>query len=215
LTLKAFAYPKTQHRRGPDPGPYTSYKTYKRHLRDEFQGTCVYCRVRDSVDREALFAVEHYRPQSVFPYLITEWNNLFYACLSCNGAKSNFVARGVLAKTRFIPNPCDHVMFAHLRYKGAVVEAHSKTGEFVIDQLDLNAPTSLQFREFFDDALANARQKLRACVDLVQDIEAATGRAAGARLAELQVALDEAKAIATEAEQKFRFIAGPYESLPA
>lgn len=167
------------------------------------------------MNREALFAVEHYRPQSLFPHLITEWSNLYYACSACNGAKRSFVARGRRAKTDFVPHPCEHSMFDHLRYRGATVVAHSETGTFAIDLLDLNAPTSIEFREFFERTLEQARTKLAESRLLVSEVETAISGSSGARLAQLQQGLRRAKANRQKAEDGLRYILGPYEALPA
>jgi hypothetical protein len=52
-------------------------------------------------------------------------------------------------------------MFAHLRYHGAEVEAHSRTGEFAIETLDLNDPTDVEYRAFTISALNNFEDDIR------------------------------------------------------
>lgn len=208
--MKAFAYPKERHRRGSDPGPYSTYHSYKPHLRREFLGRCVYCQIRDSMNREALFAVEHYRPQSLFPHLATQWSNLYYACATCNRAKSSFVPKGKRAKIDFVPHPCEHVMFEHLRYRGPTVVHHSKTGRFAIELLDLNAPTSIKFRGFYEETLEYAQTQLAGARKLVGQIESAIVGTEGARLTQLQSSLRRARLNCDKAQEYFDIVAGPF-----
>lgn len=73
---------------------------------------------------------------------------------------------------KFIPNPCDHRMFDHLRYKDGTVVGHSLAGKFSIEQLDLNDPRSVQFREDANLALKLAVQRLGEFVRAREEINA-------------------------------------------
>jgi hypothetical protein len=147
--VNPFVYPKSPHTRALKPKPFRRYQTYKRYLRLEFTGKCVYCQMPSSMREYAVFGVDHYRPQTYFPELATTYSNLYYCCNACNSAKGPYwPSSAALEKTHFIPNPCDHTMFAHLRFRGAVVEARTSAGQVALETLDLNDPATLQFREF-------------------------------------------------------------------
>ena len=61
---------------------------------------------------------------------------LFYACNCCNRRKGNYWPGDFEEiHEHFIPNPCDHVMFEHLRYNDAKVDEQSETGNFTIEHL--------------------------------------------------------------------------------
>jgi hypothetical protein len=93
------------------------------------------------------FGADHYRPKTIFPQHACSYPNLFYCCNSCNSRKGAYwPAEADLAKL-FLPNPCDHVMFEHLRYKDATVTSRTKAGEVAVELLDLNAPSKVQYRE--------------------------------------------------------------------
>ncbi|MFM0653276.1 hypothetical protein [Paraburkholderia sediminicola] len=62
---------------------------------------------------------------------------------------------------RFIPNPCDHVMFSHLRYASATVQPQTATGTFVCALLDLNSPDAVANRQAIETALASIEAQLR------------------------------------------------------
>ena len=72
-------------------------------LDQAFNGVCGYCERKplwrsridgagvddtDLPDREGLlFTCDHFRPRRLYPELIYDWNNLVYACQSCNSVK--------------------------------------------------------------------------------------------------------------------------------
>ena len=144
-----FIYPKARHARKYAPKQYKRYQTYKRILRLEFAGKCVYCHLPSLMRGYETFGVDHYRPKKHFAHLSTTYDNLYYCCSTCNSAKGSYwPTTAALEKTHFIPNPCDHAMFEHLRFKGAVVEARSTAGGVALKILDLNDPASIEFREF-------------------------------------------------------------------
>lgn len=94
------------------------------------------------------YGADHYRPKKYFPALSTTYSNLFYCCNPCNSRKRSYWADDKPASSLFIPNPCDHEMFRHLRFKSAIVETKSPQGKFTEDFLDLNEPDVVRYREF-------------------------------------------------------------------
>lgn len=140
-----YVYPKSKHRRQLNPPQYSAYRKYKPYLRQEFQGQCIYCRTPDSLLGEPQFGVDHYRPKSIFASLSSDYRNLYYCCNACNRYKGNswHPDNGEF----FIPNPVDHVMFSHLRYKQAIVDYVSRAGEFTVELLQLNSKTMVEYRE--------------------------------------------------------------------
>src|SRR6185295_16923858 len=158
--MNPFRYPKVKHRRAPDPGPFSDYRAYKPHLRKEFKGQCVYCRMPDSLKGQEAFGVDHYQPKSRFSADAAAYSNLFYVCNVCNTWKGPFWPdQTQRAFGLFIPNPCSHEMFSHLRYQDSVVSPHSAAGEFTVALLDLNEKRVRQIRQF---VLENIAQKLAA-----------------------------------------------------
>jgi len=95
----------------------------------------------------AAFHIDHYKPKKHFPELETVYGNLFYCCATCNVFKGAYWPRPEVEKTRFVPNPCDHRMFEHLRFRGAAVEAHSEPGQWTLALLELNDARAVRFRQ--------------------------------------------------------------------
>jgi hypothetical protein len=162
--MNPFIYPKTRHTRTQSPPQYSRYQTYKPALRGEFSKKCVYCRRPDTLNPDqSHFGIDHYRPKSIFPELTNRYFNLFYCCNPCNTRKGDFWPAAGSPVDRFVPNPCDHVMFSHLRLNGSTVEAKSLAGQFTLELLDLNAPQLVEFRTYIADAivrLENDRSKV-------------------------------------------------------
>jgi hypothetical protein len=158
--VRPFEYPRHKHTRRLTPGPFKNYRHYKPALQDEFAHLCIYCRLPDGMKGYEAFGVEHYRPKSVFPGLVAEYSNLFYACNVCNTWKGNYWP-GTSQRRRgaFFPNPCDHEMSAHLRFKGATPVAVSPTGTFTIETLGLDDEDAEAYREFVLGTIAMVNEK--------------------------------------------------------
>ena len=147
-----FRYPKVKHRRTQNPGPFNQYGRYRPFLKIEFFSKCVYCQISDGAKGADTFEVDHYRPQKKFKHLAAEYTNLFYSCSTCNRKKGGFwPSEEQRKKGLFIPNPCDYVMFEHLRYQGVEARPQSKAGDWTIRHLDLNEPERVKYREFIVD----------------------------------------------------------------
>jgi 5-methylcytosine-specific restriction endonuclease McrA len=151
--VNPFVYPKSQYLRREKPGLLSAYPQYKPFLQREFERKCVYCRMPDSLKDYELYGVDQYRPKSRFPQLVTSYSNLFYCCNPCNRRKGEYWPAKGKGQTHFIPNPCDHEMFKHLRFNRAVVETKSTAGEVAESLLDLNDPETVAYRNFVLDAL--------------------------------------------------------------
>jgi hypothetical protein len=86
----AFAYPDEPHRRKHGPLGYADYRPYRPWLRDEFQFRCVYCLTREQWGRaKGMFDLDHFVPQAHDPEQRAQYDNLLYACTTCNRAKSD------------------------------------------------------------------------------------------------------------------------------
>lgn len=101
--MQGFEYPTKPHIRRHGPAGYADYESYRDWLRDEFMFRCVYCLHREQwYDRGATFHIEHFCPIAIDPSRRLEYENLLYACATCNTAKSNILG---------VPDPCS-VAFA-------------------------------------------------------------------------------------------------------
>src|SRR5262245_56878102 len=87
--LRAFTYPREPPTRRHGPRGYRNYQAYKPWLRDEFGFRCPFCLLRERwfPNGHAAFGVDHLIPRSIAPNRVCDYDNLIYACLSCNAAK--------------------------------------------------------------------------------------------------------------------------------
>ena len=134
-------------------------------------GKCVYCCTPDVADYHS-FGVDHYRPKKLRPDLEVEYLNLYYACNRCNTLKGTYWPNPAQEKKEMIiPNPCDHVMFDHLRYKAGIVNPQSKSGEWTIDKLDLNEEKKIAYREILINSFNAYQKELNVQKKLLKDIK--------------------------------------------
>ena len=139
--MQGFEYPPELHIRRHGPAGYRDYESYRDWLRDEFMFRCVYCLDREQWNgREAGFHIEHFIPVAMDENSRLEYDNLLYACASCNTAKSSIVG---------LPDPC-RVSFADyvcIKDDGHI-EAYNSTGDLLIKTLRLNSAkrTGWRFR---------------------------------------------------------------------
>jgi hypothetical protein len=83
-----FQYPDAPHVRRHGPQGYADAASFRPWLRDEFTFRCIYCLQRESWGSvKAAFDLDHFLPVSIHPILALDYDNLLYACASCNSAK--------------------------------------------------------------------------------------------------------------------------------
>ena len=92
-----FAYPSQPHVRRHGPMGYSNYRQYRNWLRDEFSFRCVYCLRRETwLTLRADWQIDHFVPKSRHPQGALDYDNLVYACSTCNHSKAAHLA----------PDPC-------------------------------------------------------------------------------------------------------------
>lgn len=134
-----FEFSQTPHRRRHGPSGYRAYQSYKDWLRDEFTFRCVFCLVRERwfQSGHSVFSVEHLIPQSSGKKVL-DYENLLYACLSCNSLKRDLWP---------IPDPCADAFGMHLRVNDdGTVDALSRRGSILLDTFRLNDPQRVEYR---------------------------------------------------------------------
>jgi hypothetical protein len=138
-----FVYPGAPHRRRHGPGGYAQSARYRPWLRDEFAFRCVYCLKREQwgVVR-GTYHLDHFRAQAHQPHAARDYDNLLYACASCNTAKGDAE----------VPDPCACMLNGHVTVDESG-EMHGATPDArrVIGKLGLNAPDYREFRRLFID----------------------------------------------------------------
>src|SRR5580704_12695308 len=89
-----FDYPGP-HRWRHGPQGYANYASYRPWLRDEFSFRCVFCLLREVWGRHGSFNIDHFLAVALYPHKVADYDNLLYACSTCNAAKAD----------RLLPDP--------------------------------------------------------------------------------------------------------------
>ncbi|MBN1909418.1 MAG: hypothetical protein JW818_06745 [Pirellulales bacterium] len=148
--MQGFEYPAEPHSRRHGPAGYSDYSSYRDWLRDEFTFRCVFCLHREQwYGRPGTFDIEHFTPVSVDPLGKCEYINLFYACSTCNTAKSNLLG---------VPNPCTIAFGDCLRIRtDGEIEPLNEDGKKLLDVLRLNNRSNVAYRSRWMRALESLR----------------------------------------------------------
>ncbi len=133
-----FVYPPVPHVRRHGPQGYADYASYRPWLRDEFCFRCVYCLLREQWGRvRGTYAIDHFLAVAQHPALAAEYDNLVYACATCNAAKGD----------RAVPDPLTVLISARVRVaEDGTIRADDPEAARLIELLGLDGPESTEFR---------------------------------------------------------------------
>ncbi len=143
-----------------DVEPGRRYGDYRQSLRKDFFFSCAYCTMSEAEASAIRFTIDHYEPKSARPDLEHDYQNLMYACDTCNMNKGARVVPAT-AKTdgiRFFRPDVDRYV-DHFTRSGLRISALSKLADFTIDALELNRLGLRRLREI--------RSRLAHCEEMV------------------------------------------------
>ena len=133
-----FDYPPVPHVRRHGPAGYADLASYRPWLRDEFSFRCVYCLLREQWGRvRGSYDIDHFLPVVDHVALVLDYDNLLYACATCNSAKGS----------REVPDPLQ-VLTSPSVQVGEDGFLHATTPEAarLIKLLGLNGKGAVEFR---------------------------------------------------------------------
>jgi len=139
--MAAFDYPRVAHERRHGPQGYKQAITFRPWLRDEFTFRCVYCLRREQwgiVIGE--YDVEHFQPLVNRPELGLAYDNLLYACHTCN----------VLKGKKALPDPSQVLTAEAARVNpDGSIEGRSPDARRLIAILGLDSPSYRHLRSIW------------------------------------------------------------------
>lgn len=128
-----FDYPAAAHVRRHGPAGYSAYESYRDWLRDEFTFRCVYCLTRERWGKlRGAFHLDHFTAQIHDEEAILDYDNLLYACASCNLGKGDVR----------LPDPCSCMLSGHVSVSedgtisGSTPEARKTIAKLQLDAAD-------------------------------------------------------------------------------
>ncbi len=150
MKIVPFSYPESPHVRRHGPTGYVTYESFRQWLRDEFLFRCVYCLRRAQwIISKGLYALDHFLPQAHFPKKALDYENLLYACVTCNSAKGDQV----------VPNPCESMLQGRVFvYEDGSVHATETETRRLIRKLGLDDPEYCEFRRLWIGIIALSRE---------------------------------------------------------
>jgi hypothetical protein len=136
--MTPFVYPAAPHVCRHGPKGYADHGSYRPWLRDEFGFRCVYCLVREQWGRVAgLFDIDHFLPAALRPHSTVEYDDLLYACATCNEAKGDDL----------VPNPCEFLLSGAIAVRtDGVVEPRTTEARRIVRKLGLDDVRTTEFR---------------------------------------------------------------------
>lgn len=133
-----FIYPPAAHVRRHGPAGYADHAGYRQWLRDEFSFRCVYCLLREQWGRVGgMFDIDHFLPVAKRPDLAAHYDNLLYACTSCNLAKRDLE----------IPNPLTLLTSANVQVsEDGRLHTENADAACLLEILGLDTDDAVEFR---------------------------------------------------------------------
>ena len=136
--MNPFTYPTTAHLRRHGPQGYADPDSYRPWLRDEFSFRCVYCLLREQWGQvRGIYAIDHFLAVAHYPGRAGDYDNLLYACATCNAAK----------RDRTVPDPLTVLTGQAVRVaENGTIHADDPEGSRLIELLGLDSEQSTEFR---------------------------------------------------------------------
>lgn len=114
-------------------------------LRRKFGYRCAYCGIPESLSPRSNFAIDHFVPKSIAPEVADDFDNLVFACATCNARKGSWFRSSEDHLTLVHRGRADYARHLALAPDGTY-SARTKDGEFTIHHLRLNEDSAVQFR---------------------------------------------------------------------
>jgi 5-methylcytosine-specific restriction endonuclease McrA len=137
-----------QFHRSPVPA-MSDYRKYLPYLRRDFWGLCAYCRTHDrAVGGPLTYAVDHFRPTTLFPSFALAYENLYYVCSTCNANKgSRWPSKGEEENGyRFLDPIIDRFDDHFQERDDCIWIPKTRPAEYTMKNLDFNRPHLLEVR---------------------------------------------------------------------
>lgn len=142
--------------RVPDPFNTRDYRKFRPYIREDFSSCCAYCLLTELLGSgKENFELDHFRPKSHFPTLISEYKNIYYSCHVCNNTKRASWPSDTLTYQgyRFF-DPCSDNFSTHFRELNGIWEPTTRVGEYSVERLRLNRDHLVQIRRLLTRMLS-------------------------------------------------------------
>jgi hypothetical protein len=144
--------------------PSAPYATYRQCLRWEFGFTCAFCLLHESdliehgVEGTGLTSIEHLDRQETEPGRANVYENCYYACRFCNGARGR---TDRIEDGRALLDPCADAWGAHFDLVDDELRPRTENAVFTHDTYRTNAARKKQLRRDRRRQITEALETLR------------------------------------------------------
>ncbi len=191
------------------------YPAYRPCLRWEFGFTCAFCLAHESdlsehgVEGTGLTTVEHFVPvstgqhQSAAESLANDYQNCFYACRYCNGARSTTPSTD--GQGRKLLNPCAHRWTEHFSVSDddrLLPRPGDADAEYTSEAYDLNEARKLEMRRSRRERVEESLALLNRGPDLLDALIARSASQPGIRSVEILAAAENLRRSMLNAERE-------------
>lgn len=143
------------------------YQSYRDCLRWEFGFSCIFCLLHEAdlavygVEGLGIMGVEHFVPVSLDADAVNDYENCFYACRLCNGARASVP---VTDGQHRLLNACMDSLAEHFEAANdqLLPKSDDRDAIHTASTYDLNDPRKSRLRKL-------RREMLSECLDLLQD----------------------------------------------
>jgi hypothetical protein len=134
--------------REPAPLSTNDYRRFRPYIREDFSTCCAYCLLTELLGSgKENFELDHFKPRSRFPELVSEYKNIYYACHVCNNIKRDSWPLNELADQGYrYFDPCYDDFSAHFEESDGRWEPTTRVGEYSVERLRLNRDHLIQVR---------------------------------------------------------------------
>jgi hypothetical protein len=174
------------------------FRTYRPCLRWEFGFSCAFCLCHETdlmlaSEGWGVMQIEHFVPKTLEPARINDYENCFYVCRLCNGARGNSPNRD--ADGRSLLNPCATVW--HERFKVTVDELQPRQesdgdAAYTSELYDFEDARKVRLRRARRKVVSQRLSYLRRSRDLEDDLLDRLEKGGGSELVEM---VDTARAV--------------------
>jgi hypothetical protein len=128
-------------RRVPPPDLKGSYRSFRAHVREDFEYRCAYCLLFELLaGGEENFELDHFRPTRLFPQEENSFYNIYYSCHPCNQIKRDaWPPKSLEAGGIGFVDLCKDDFAEHFSTtEEGQWHGITKSGQYTIDMLRLN-----------------------------------------------------------------------------
>ena len=128
-------------------------------LNQMFKDCCAYCEGKYIVTSSS--QIEHFKPKTIYPDLMFDYNNMNLSCEICNKAKHNKFDEKLI-------NPTTDEPYEHIKFKAYMIVPQDERGQITIDMFRLNSNERLNIKKAKYIQICNRLEIIKENIDNIK-----------------------------------------------